>query len=141
MKAQGAVFEQVLLFGISVAIFVSAFAIFQLYQAHFASTSLLDHTKAVRDVVHNHLLELTRIDSLNASFTLRLPREISGEYYSVKINNTGITVITDMSGTVAVSSLESLSEAGGGMYTFTGETGSSRGEIIIYKRGYNIIMG
>lgn len=140
MKAQTAVFEQVLLFGISVSIFVAAFGIFQLYQSHFASVSIIDHTRAIRDMIHNHITELTRIENLNASFTLRLPREINGEYYSIKINDTEIMVITYESRTAAISNISSLSKEYGGLYTFTGETRSNRGEIIIYKRGYNIII-
>ncbi len=140
MKGQNVVFEQVLLFGISVAIFVTAFTIFQMYQAHFSSGSLSDHTRSVRDIIFSHVVEMTRIGDLNASLTVRIPRDLSGEYYSISVNDTEISVATDLTKTKAVSSIGFLSKAGGGVYTFSGETRSVRGEIIIYKRGYNIII-
>ncbi len=140
MKGQNLVFEQVLLFGVSVAIFVIAFGIFQLYQSYYSTTSIIDHTKAIRDTVYNHIAELTKIGSLNASFTLKIPEDLDGEYYSIKLNNTEIRVETYQSGVAAVSSMDAL-RSGTNPYSFQGETRSSRGEIIIYKRGYNIILG
>jgi hypothetical protein len=140
MKGQNAVFEEVLLFGISVAIFIMAFAIFSMYQNHFTSTSINDHTRAVRDIVLGHVVELTRIDDLNASFTMRIPKEIGGEHYTIYLDNNEIGVVTDLTNITVVSNIASLSTVGGGKYTFSGETTSSRGELIIYKRGYNIII-
>ena len=136
MKGQSVIFEEVLLFGISVAIFIVAFAIFQMYQMNFSSDSLADHTRTVRDMVLGHIVELTRLGDLNASITLRIPREISGEYYDISINDTDIAVVTDRTKTTASYNIESISTA----YSFSGETASRRGEIIIYKRGYNIII-
>jgi len=141
MKAQSAVFEQVLLFTISVAIFIIALGIFQFYQSYFSSASLSDHTRAVRDIVYNHIAELTQIEDLNASFMLKIPKQLAGEYYTLKINNTEFSVVTQQTGIAAVSNISSLSLGYGGMYTFSGETRSSRGKIIIYKRGHNIILG
>ncbi len=140
MKAQSAVFEQVLLFGIAVAIFVAAFGIFQIYEANYESASLMDHTKAVRDMVYNHLVELTVTDKLNASLTIRIPKQMSGEYYRILLNNTELRVTSVKTGIAAVSSVSSITTADGGLYTFSGETISSKGEIIFYKRGYNIII-
>ncbi|UCD03132.1 MAG: hypothetical protein JSV63_00660 [Candidatus Aenigmatarchaeota archaeon] len=136
MKGQSIIFEEVLLFGISVAIFIVAFTIFQMYQMNFSSNSLSDHTRSVRDMVLGHVVELTRIGDLNASLTLRIPREMSGEYYHIYINNTNFWVITDETKTTASYSIESMSST----YSFSGETASRMGEIIIYKRGYNIII-
>jgi hypothetical protein len=140
MKGQSAVFELVLLFGIAVAIFVIAFGIFQLYQDYYTSTALLDHTKTVKDVVYNHIVELTKFGGLNASFTLKIPEELGSEYYFIRLNDAEIRVETYDSGVAAVSSLAALSSGSNG-YSFSGETSSSRGEIIIYKRGHNIIIG
>ena len=138
MKGQNAIFEQVLLFAIAVAIFVISVGIFQMYQNYYSSTALIDHTKSIRDVVGNHILELTSMDDLNASLVFSIPEELSGEYYRVKVNDTELWVTTDSSGVTSASSLEGLRASG---YRFSGEARSSRGEIIIYKRGYNIILG
>ena len=41
-KAQSVIFEQVILFGIGVAIFIICFAIFNIYQNYFMTISLND---------------------------------------------------------------------------------------------------
>jgi hypothetical protein len=139
-KGQSRIFEHVLLFGISVAIFVACFGIFQLYQSYFSSISVNDHAMAVRDMIHTHMMELTRLENLNASIVLKIPKEISGEGYRIMLNNTDIAVITEETGVTAAARLYTISEDLYGDYSFSGEAASSKGEIIIYKRGHNIII-
>ena len=133
-KGQILVFEQVLLFGVSVAIFVACFAIFQLYQSHFGSIAVNDHTKAVRDMIYTHIIELTRFGDMNASIIVKIPKEISGEYYKVQLTDTAINITTMDSGVTATTGLQMLTEK----YDFSGETTSSKGEIMIYKKGNEI---
>ncbi len=136
MKGQSQVFEQVLLFGIAVAIFVTCFGIFQVYQSYFSDIAANDHTMAVGDLIYDHILELSRIEGMDASTVVDIPARIKDDRYRVLINQSYITVITD-NGAKSLTSLGLLS----GKLTFTpGETGSSKGEIIIYKRGANIII-
>lgn len=141
MKGQSAIFEQVLLFGISVAIFVMAFAVFQVYQSHFSSVASVDHARAVRDIVYGAVMEMSRIERINSSVKLQIPERINGEGYKITLNNTAVTIRTYDTGLTVSSGIASLSRANGGAWDFSGTATSSRREIIIYKRGSNIILG
>lgn len=139
MKGQNRVFEQVLLFGISVAIFVMCFGIFQVYQAYFGGVAANDQTTAIGTSLYNHMLELSRMDDMEASTVVSIPKTIDGDRYTVSVDDDAITVATE-SGTKSTTGLGLLSAAHSGLYTFSGEAVSSKGEIIIYKRGSNIII-
>jgi hypothetical protein len=134
-KGQSRIFEEVLLFGISVTIFITCFVIFDMYQSHYSFVSINDHASSVRDMIHQHIIELTRIDSMDASIVLDIPEQISGEYYHIYINDTHITIVTEESGKSFLLELRML-----GSYSFSGEAASGKGEIIIYKKGNNIII-
>jgi hypothetical protein len=136
MRGQALVFEQVLLFMISVAIFVACFAVFQLYHSHFNFVSMNDQVSAVLVVVHSHVTELLRFEPLNASVEFSLPERIGNELYRVRFRDGALNVTTSqtgVSGSVSLSGLEG--------YAFSGETASSKGKTVIYKRGRNIIIG
>lgn len=45
MKGQTRIFEEVLIFGISIAIFVTCLSIFQMYQQHFGYVALNDQVR------------------------------------------------------------------------------------------------
>ncbi|MBN1896532.1 MAG: hypothetical protein JW789_02280 [Candidatus Aenigmarchaeota archaeon] len=136
MKGQSRVFEQVLLFGIGVAIFVSSFAIFQMYQTEYTLTASDDQIRGIRDLVYNHITEMTINEDLNSSIVIKIPKQIGGEGYSISVDDDDLTVRMEKSGKLASTEMTSLSM----LYSFSGETRSSGGEIIIYKRDYNIII-
>ena len=133
-KAQTLVFEQVLLFMISVAIFVACFGVFNLYQAHFSSISMNDQARGIRDMISAQVIQLIKFEDLNVSVKLPIPRTISGEGYFIVFNGSAINVSAPKSGVYAISDFYNLS----GRYTFLGEARSGKGKIIIYKKGYNI---
>lgn len=139
-KGQSRVFEQVLLFGIGVAIFIACFSFFQIYQTEYTRTSMDDQLRGVRDTLYNHILEMSLNEVINSSVVLRIPKRIGGEEYTVTVDDDDITIRTIISGKVVSMSLQMISSAHGGKYSLSGESRSSGGEIIIYKRGYNIII-
>ena len=136
MKAQTLVFEQVLLFAISVAIFIVCLGLFQLYQTHFTSVAMNDQVKAVKDMISAQVLEITKFEGLNASVEVIIPRSVGGEGYTVFFTGTGINITTLETGITTASDFYQL----GNRYTFIGNSTSAKGEIIIYKRDYNIIL-
>jgi hypothetical protein len=135
-NGQSLIFEQVLLFMISVAIFIVCFGLFQLYQSHFTHISLNDQVKAVRDMVSSQVLQIVKFENLNVTSKLKIPKKISGEEYRLLMTGTGLNVTTEITGITATSNFYQLGER----YSFSGETISSKGEIIIYKMGNNIII-
>jgi len=141
MKGQTRVFEEVLLFAISIAIFVTCLSIFQMYQSHFGYISLTDQTRELGNIVHGHLLQMARLEALDASVVVPIPREISGESYSVSVNDTDITIVTERTQTRYIGRLQMISdELEGAITGLSGQTSSGKGQIIIYKRGNNIIL-
>ena len=136
-KAQIMIFEQVLLFLISVAIFISCFSLFSLYQNHFSFIALNDQVKAVRDVISSQVLELARFEEMNISTRLRVPKKISGERYRMEFTGPNLTIITEETRTSASADFSRIASG----YIFSGNSIRSKGEIIIYKRGNNIILG
>jgi hypothetical protein len=134
-KAASLVFEQVLLFLISVVIFIACFGFFQIYQSNVYFVSANDQTKAVRDMVSSQVIELTRFEDVNSSVSMKIPKRINGESYVVLFTGRSINVTTS-SGVTASMNFLSIDDS----YRFSGETTSGKGEIIIYKRGYNIIL-
>lgn len=141
MKGQTRIFEQVLLFGISIAIFVTCLSIFQMYQSHFGHVSLEDQTREVGNIIQGHLMEMSRLEAFDASIVVSVPREISGESYTVFLNDTDITIVTETTGMKYIGRLQMISdELEGSIAGLSGRATSGRGQIIIYKRGNNIIL-
>jgi hypothetical protein len=141
MKGQTRVFEEVLLFGISIAIFVTCLSIFQMYQNHFGYISLTDQTREIGNIVQGHLMEMARLKDLDASAVISIPMEISGESYTVSLNDTDVTILTQETGTKYIGRLQMVSSSLEGSLTgLSGQASSARGQIIIYKRGSNIIL-
>ena len=136
MKGQNLIFEQVLLFGIAVAIFVMSYSIFQLYQGHYTYTSVGDQVKGVRDLLVTHVVQMAKLPDANMSVTVPLPKKISGELYIIEFAEGSLNITTVNTITTAGSTMYGLGED----FDFSGKTTSSKGEIIIYKRGSNIIL-
>jgi hypothetical protein len=137
MKGTTIIFEQVLLFMISVSIFTVCFFFFSLYQTHFTSVAVNDQVKAVRDMISSHVLELTSLREMNATSEVKVPKTISSEFYSVAFAGTVLNVTTLSSRISATMDLKGIARD----FRLYGNSTSSKGEIIIYKRGNNIILG
>ena len=141
MKGQTLVFEQVILFMISVAIFIACYSMFTIYQKHYAYLTASDQTKAVRDQVSANIVKIAKFDGMDASVKFSIPKKISGEDYNVFFSGGSVNVTTLQTGVSASSGLYGLDYRKGGSFSFSGKAASSKGEIVIYKRGRNIIIG
>jgi len=130
------IFEQVLLFMISVAIFIVCFALFQIYEDYYSYIAVNDQVKAVRDIISAQAIQLIKYEGLNVTTSLRIPRRIGDEYYNIRFNGTGLNVSLSLSNVAATSDFFRL----GDRFNFYGNSTSAKGEIIIYKRGNNIII-
>ncbi len=136
MKGQSIIFEQVLLFMISVSIFIVCFSLFQIYEDYYNFIALNDQIKAVRDLVSAQVLQLIKHEGFNVSTSMRIPKRISGEFYTISFTGSGLNVSMSISKIAATSDFFRL----GDKYRFYGNSTSAKGEIIIYKRGNNIIL-
>lgn len=121
---------------ISVAIFIVCFALFQIYEDYYRFVALNDQIKAVRDLVSAQVIQLIKYEGVNVTTSLRVPKRINNEYYYISFTGSGLNVSTSVSKIAATSDFFRL----GDRYSFIGNSTSARGEIIIYKRGNNIII-
>jgi hypothetical protein len=128
VKGQILVFEQVLIFGIAITIFITSFALFAMYQNYYVSSSVQDQLTGVKEYVLSNIIKICEKDDMNSSVVLPIPRIIGNNYYRISLNSTGLTV--SMEGNISdFSPLYGLNE----MYNFSGMVVSDLGKIVIYK--------
>ncbi len=134
IKAQTLVFENVLLFGIGVAIFVLCYAVFTSYQLYFSGVGNIDQMNRIKNIITSNVLFLEEKETANSSIIIRIPRKIGGQIYKIKLSNEGVNVST--SDSYVFSSLYILDNS---LY-ISGKTTSIKGKVTIYKRGNKIII-
>ena len=130
------IFEQVLLFGIGVAIFVSLFAAFAVYQNYFLDTNLHNQLNEVKDVVVMNIMKAADKGNATTHVTVDIPRIISNEGYQIYLSSDGLYVTSLMSGVSKYSSLYGLNQT----YNMSGSVMSVFGRFIIYKKENKIIL-
>jgi len=134
IKAQTLVFENVLLFGIGVAIFVLCYAVFTSYQLYFSGVGNIDQMNRIKNIITSNVLFLEEKKTANSSIIIKIPKKIGGQIYKIKLSNDGINVST--SDSYVFSSLYILDNS---LY-ISGKTTSIKGKVTIYKRGNKIII-
>ncbi len=136
LSGQSLIFEQVLLFGIGVGIFVALFAVFTVYQNYFTSVNLHNQLDEVKDVVVLKIIKLIEKENVTTHMVVEIPRRISDEGYEIVLSNNGLNVTSLLTGVSKSSSLYGLNES----YNLTGSVMSIFGRIIIYKKENKIIL-
>lgn len=134
-KGQSLIFEQVLLFAIGIVIFISSFAVFRVYEAHFLSVTVNDQINEIKDWMVSNILELSKKD-INSSVILRIPKRVDSQPYEIRLSNSGINVTALITFASTSSNLYGLNES----MEFEGRASSDSGKIIIYKKGDKIII-
>ncbi|MBN2042378.1 MAG: hypothetical protein JW754_01075 [Candidatus Aenigmarchaeota archaeon] len=135
-KGQTIVFEQVLIFSISVAIFIAAFTLFSMYQTQYMSITTRDHLAGVKEYVMSNIIDIAKKEGFNSSLTVKIPRTISNRLYILDLNNNGLYVNMTGGGIYEFSGLGVLNDT----FTFGGQVSSDLGVIVIYKKGDKILL-
>lgn len=139
MAKKGAVlvFEQVMLFMIGVAIFISLFAVFSTYQTHFNRISAQDQLSEVNNIISSRILIMSQEDkNTNISVSLSIPRTVGGMDYKIELFEDGLNVSTIDKGIFSFSSLYNLNSS----FYLAGRVLSTSGRLVIYKNGNRIII-
>ena len=136
LSGQSLIFEQVLLFGIGVGIFVTLFVAFAVYQTYFSDMSVNNQLSEINDVVALNIIRLTEKENVTAHFMMEIPRRVGDEGYEIILSNTGLEVRSLVSGATKTSSLYGLNET----YNMSGSVMSVLGRFIIYKKENKIIL-
>lgn len=136
LSGQSLIFEQVLLFGIGVGIFVTLFVAFGVYQMHFSDMSVNNQLSEIKDVVVLNIIRLTEKENVTAHFMMEIPRRVVDEGYEITLSNNGLVVRSLVSDVTKTSSLYGLNET----YNMSGSVMSVFGRFIIYKKENKIIL-
>jgi hypothetical protein len=137
LKGQTAVFEEVMLFGIGVAIFIASFYIFSYYQETMVQATAEDHLSETMEYLSSTLLDVSRMPG-NASVTLQIPEKINGRYYyTIRLNQTGLFLKLVPDGKEISSNLYGI-QNGAGIIIRDSSIASVSRKIMIYKRGSEV---
>lgn len=136
LSGQSLIFEQVLLFGIGVGIFVTLFVAFGVYQMYFSDMSVNNQLSEIKDVVVLNIIRLTEKENVTAHFMMEIPRRVGDEGYEITLSNSGLVVRSLVSDVTKTSSLYGLNET----YNMSGSVMSVFGRFIIYKKENKIIL-
>lgn len=133
MKGQTAVFEEVMLFGIGVGIFITSFMIFTNYQTTSLEITTQDHMTEILNYLSSTVLEISRTQG-NVSRIVSIPDKIDNNYYMISFNNDGIGIEIIPDGRNVSSNLYGIQNSPN-IIIKENTIASISGKIIIYKKG------
>ncbi|RLJ09314.1 MAG: hypothetical protein DRP13_00480 [Candidatus Aenigmatarchaeota archaeon] len=134
-KSQTMIFEHFLLFTISIAIFITSFAVFNSYQSYFSSVAFNDQLNGIKDYISSNLLKISLIPE-NTTMILQIPKRAGNEFYVINLTNTGLNITAEPSNRFVFSELFYLNAS----FNFSGFIEPGRESIIISKKGNNIFV-
>jgi hypothetical protein len=91
-KGQSPIFEYVLLFSISIAIFVISFSIFNIYQVHYLSVGAGNQLDEVKEWISSNILKMYEKYDTEALVIIPIPRYIDNAVYDISLKSSGLTV-------------------------------------------------
>lgn len=136
-KSQAIIFENVLIFTISIAIFIVLFAVFTIYQSYFTYVTVDDQLTQMTSYLASHVLMLAEKGETNTTSTILVPKTIGGEPYEIELKEDG---------NIEVSTLNTQATRRAYLYNLPFEfvqkkVPSARGKITLKKTGNQIIIG
>lgn len=134
-KGQTAVFEEVMLFGIGVGIFIASFFIFNYYQDVSLGITGEDHMNEMLQYISSTVMDISKSEG-NVSVIISIPEKINNEFYSVTLNNTGLYIETIPDGFVVSSNLYGITD--GGINIIPATVASVSKKIMVHKKGNDI---
>ena len=134
-KGQTMIFEQVILFGISVAIFLILFSVFNIYQVVYTGIGNTNHLDEAREWISGNVLKVAE-KSGNSTVTIPISRYIGDAVYEIRLEQTGLNLKNLITNEVKYSSLYGINLT----YDLSGLTTSIKGKLTIKKEGSNIII-
>jgi len=139
LKGQSLIFEQVLLFSMSVTVFIISFAVFNIYQGYFLSVGGENQLDQVKEWVSANILKLAEKGTAGtSSVTIPIPRTIENTAYTIELSSADLTVKTTVPPVkTKISTLYSLNS----YFTFSpAKVPSVNGKITIKKENNQIII-
>lgn len=134
-KGQSLIFEQVLLFGISVAIFLIFFSIFNIYQVVYIQQGNFNHLDEAKEWVSANILKVAEKNA-TTFLIIPIPRLLGEAVYEVKLESKGLTLTNILTNEKKFSNLYLLNQT----HSMNGTVNSIKGKITIKKEGNQIII-
>lgn len=130
------IFEQVILFAISVSIFLVLFAVFTVYQNSYVSLGTENQLDEAKEWISAHILKISQKKNATASIIIPIPRRIGDAVYEVSLSQEGLNVTNLLTNATKSSTLYNLGES----FTLSGKVISIKGKITIKKENSTIII-
>ena len=142
-KGQTTIFESVVLFAVSVIIFIVLISIFGIYQNFYLSSNIIDQLEEVNTFLTSNILFLAEKDA-DSIVTVEIPKTIGTYDYEIRVvravdgaDNDGLNISVLATGQSSFTTLFNLTER----YNVSGERIlSRRGRVIINKQRNRIIL-
>jgi len=149
MRGQIVVFENMIIFAISMVIFIFCFMIFLNLQDYYTVVSVHDQMNKVTNMVSAAIVAVATDHETNSSVVVKLPKTIGNEFYELRLYGATATsiygnVTVKLKGTVKGSEVFGLGCCQSGMaclqgcYVFSGKALSQKGKVTVYKSGNQI---
>jgi hypothetical protein len=135
-KGQSLIFEQVMLFGISVSIFLILFSVFSVYQKIYLDVGSLNHLDEVKEWISANILKIAEKKESTSFLIIPVPRYMGDSVYEIRLEESGLTVRNILTDDEKVSSLYTLNRT----FSLSGTVNSIKGKITIKKEGNKIII-
>jgi len=127
-----------MLFGIGVAIFISAFFVFNYYQTTSLDITSRDHMTETLHYISSTILDVSKIDG-NVSVNINIPEKINEKYYyTITLDDSGIVLETIPEGIRVFSGLYGIQRGDSGIIIRRNSITSVSRKLMIYKRGNEI---
>lgn len=136
------IFEQVILFAVSVTIFLVSFAAFTVYQDFYLSVANNNQLDQTTEWISAHILKIAETEASEATIVLAIPREIGDSIYSISLEDDDsgeriLNVTHLLTGETKTSTLYELDEPPQ-PFTLSGTINSAKGKVTIIKVGNTI---
>jgi len=137
LKGATLIFEQVMLFAISVAIFLILISVFNVYQNFFVSVSGDNQLDETKEWISSNILKAAEKEDATSFHIIPIPRYISDAVYEVRLSHEGLHVRELATNSEKFSTLYSLNES---FVLVPGNVTSIKGKITIKKENNQIII-
>ena len=132
-KGQVIVFEQVMLFAISVTLFLVSISVFSVYQNYYLDVGTENQLDEVKEWVASSILRVAINDQAESTVIIHIPREIGGAVYSVQLTEDQLVIRNLLTDQITTAYLYGLSES----YQFDTQSNpvtSNKGKLTIVKK-------
>jgi len=136
MKGQSSIFEEIILFGISVFIFITLFFVFNSFQAQSLKTTGNDMIEEISNYIISTIVEISAVDG-DYSVIISIPERINNQPYIIVLNDTGYTLKVEPDGPVYSSNIYGIQNSGG-IEIEDNTIASISKKMMIYKRAGKI---